>query len=214
MGVSCWRSGVSGRGGVEGLLGVVFPPFSPSLLAFSSLFPFTSLLSAVTSPFWGDLMRGGEVVVVVVAGGGCADEKLVSSARSGPSRNNKLLLRGVAGVKTGLSVDARPLVRDGGLKRLHASSNTEKQTKFTNCEFKFEIRRRLSSLVDNPSRRRYFSSLQTRSITRSTSSLASMHQWSKSPILTKDFTILAWFSMRSWARANFFALELLIRYEQ
>ena len=41
-----------------------------------------------------------------------------------------------------------------------------------------------------------------------------MHQWSKSPVLTQDFTILAWFSMRPWASANFFALELLIRYEQ
>ena len=28
-------------------------------------------------------------------------------------------------------------------------------------------------------------------------------------ILTKDFTILAWFSMISWARAKKFALELL-----
>ena len=94
MGVSCWRSGVSGRGGVEGLLGVVFPPFSPSLLALSSLFPFTSLLSAVTSSFWGDLTRvGGEVVVVVAVGGGCADEQVVGSApRVGPSRNNETSL--------------------------------------------------------------------------------------------------------------------------
>ena len=154
MGASCWRSGVSGGGGVGGLLGLHIPFFSPSLLS-SLPIPFSSLLSGVTSPFWGDLTCGGKVVVVVVvvvAGGGCADDKLVSSARLGPSRNNKLLLRGVAGVKTRLSVDARPLVRDGGLKRLHASSNTEKQTKFTNCEFKFEIQRRLSSLVDNPSR--------------------------------------------------------------
>jgi hypothetical protein len=51
---------------VGGLLGVVFPPFSPSLLSLSSLFPFTSLLSTVTSSFWGDLTQvGGEVVVVV-----------------------------------------------------------------------------------------------------------------------------------------------------
>jgi hypothetical protein len=80
---------------VVGLLGVVFPFFSPSLLPLSSLFPFTSLLSAVTSSFWGDLMRvGGEVVVVVVAvGGGCADEKVVGSApRVGPSRNNETSL--------------------------------------------------------------------------------------------------------------------------
>jgi hypothetical protein len=168
---------------------VHIPFFSPSLLSPLPI-PFSSLLSGVTSSFWGDLTRRGEVVVVVVAGGGCTDEKLVTSAWLGPSCNNKLLLRGIAGVKTGLSVNAHPLVRDGGLKRLHVSSNTEKQTKFTKCEFKFEIQQRLSSLVDNPSQRRYFSSLWTRSTMRSTSSLASMHQWSKSPILTKDFTIL------------------------
>src|SRR6202050_3563644 len=81
-------------------------------------------------------------------------------------------------------------------------------------EFKSEILRRPSSRDDNPSWRRYFSSLRTRSITRSTSSLASMAQWSKSPILTQDFTILPWISMRPVARANFLALELLIRYEQ
>ena len=171
-----------------GLLGLGFPFFSPSLLP---LFPppFSFLLSADTSfrvvIAWG----GGEtVVVVVVAGGGCADEKLVSSARSGLSRNNELLLRGTMGVNIMLTIDAHPLGQDVGLKRLHASSNTEKQTKFTNCEFKFEIRRRLLSRVDSLSRWRYFSSLRTRSITRSTSSLASMHQLSKSPILTQIFT--------------------------
>ena len=147
---SCWRSGVSGGGGVGGLLGVHIPFFSPSLLSPLPI-PFSSFLSGVTSSFWGDLTHRGEVVVVVVVGGGCTDEKLVSSAWLGPSRNNKLLLRGIAGVKTGLSVNAHPLVRDGGLKHLHVNSNTEKQTKFTKCEFKFEIQQRLSSLVDNPS---------------------------------------------------------------
>jgi len=92
-----------------------------------------------------------------------------------------------------------------------ASSNVENLTDFTYCDVKSEIRQRLSLRDDNPSLRRYFSSLRTRSITRSTSSLASMHQWSKFFILTQDFTIRAWFSMRSWARANFFALELLNR---
>ena len=108
MGASCWRSGVSGGGGV-GLLGLHIPFFSPSLLS-SLPIPFSSLLSGVTSPFWGHLTRGGEVVVVVVVGGGCADEKLVSSARLGPSRNNKLLLQGVVGVKTELLVNARLLI--------------------------------------------------------------------------------------------------------
>ena len=172
-----------------GLLRLGFPFFSPSLLP---LFPppFFFLLSGVTSSFRGVVAWGGgeTVVVVVVAGGGCADKKLVSSAKLGPSRNNELLLRGTMGVDIVLTIDARPLSRDVGLKRLCASSNTEKQTKFTNCEFKFEIQWRLSSRVDSPSRRRYFSSLRTRSITRSTSSLASMHQLSKSPILTQIFT--------------------------
>ena len=166
-----------------------FPFFSRSVLP---LFPppFSSLLSAVTSSFWGVVAQGGgeTVMVVVVAGGGCADEKVVSSARSGPSRNNKLLLRGTVGVNIVLMIDACPFGRDSGLKCLRASSNTKKQTKFTNLKFKFEIQWRLLSRVDMPSLRRYFSSLQTRSITRSTSSLASMHQWSKSPILTQIFT--------------------------
>ena len=99
-------------------------------------------------------------------------------------------------------------------KRARAVSNIENWTKFTNCEFKSKILWRPSSQDDNPSWRRYFSSLRTRSIMRSTSSLASMAQWSKSPILTQDFTILPWISMRPVARANFLALELLIRYEQ
>ena len=150
------------------------------------------------------------VAASLVVGGGCADENFAKAApRSGATRNTGLLSRDTAGVNVELTIDACPLGQDAGLKRLRASSNAEKQTKFTNCEFKFEIRRRLSSQVDRPSRRRYFSSLRTRSNARSTSSLAAWHQWSKSPILTKDFTIRAWFSMRSWARANFFALELL-----
>jgi len=112
------------------------------------------------------------------------------------------LSRDTAGVKIKLTIDARPLGRDAGLKHLRASSNAEKQTKFTNYEFKFEIRRRLSSRVNRPSRRRYFSSLRTRSNTRSTSSLAAWHQWLKFPISTQDFAILAWFSMEAKASAR------------
>jgi hypothetical protein len=85
-------------------------------------------------------------------------------------------------------------------------------TEFTYCEFSLEIRQRLSSRVDNPSLRRYISSLLTRSIMRSTRSLASMHQWSKLPILTQNSTILPWFSMRSMAKAIALAL-LMLRYE-
>ena len=125
---------------MRGLLGLGFPFFSPSLLP---LFPppFSFLLSAVTSSFWVVVTWGGgkTVVVVAVTGGGCANKKLVSSARLGPSHNNELLLRGTMGVNIMLTIDAHPLGQDVGLKRLHASSNTEKQTKFTNCEFKFEI---------------------------------------------------------------------------
>jgi hypothetical protein len=80
MGASCWPSRVSrGVGGV-GLLGggPRFPFFSPSLSFF--LFPFSFLLTSVTSSFWGvSAQGGGEVVGVVVAGGGCADEKLVNT---------------------------------------------------------------------------------------------------------------------------------------
>jgi hypothetical protein len=73
VGVACWHWGVSGEGGVGGLLGA-FPFLSPSL----SFFPCSSLLSAVTSSL-GVLARGGGkvvvvVVVVVAGGGGCADE--------------------------------------------------------------------------------------------------------------------------------------------
>jgi len=152
------------------------------------------------------------VVVVaarLVVGGGCADKNFTLSApRLGPSCN-EVSLREAMGVETELTIDTCPLDQDDGLKRFCTSSNVKTLTKFTNCEFKSEIRQRLSSLVNRPSQRRHFSSLRTRSNTRSTSSLAAWHQWSKSPILTKDFTIRAWFSMRSWARANFFALELL-----
>jgi hypothetical protein len=84
---------------------------------------------------------------------------------------------------------------------------------FTYCEWSLEIRQRLSSGVDNPSLRRYFSSLLTRSIMRSTSSLASLHQWWKLLNFTQDFTILAWFSMRSMARAIALVLVLLNKYE-
>jgi hypothetical protein len=101
------------------------------------------------------------------------------------------------GVEIELLINARLLDQDARLKHLHVSSNVKKLTKFTNCEFKSEIQQR------------YFSSLQTRSSMRSTSSLAAWHQWSKSSILTQDFTIQALFSMRSWARANFFAPDLL-----
>ena len=38
-----------------------------------------------------------------------------------------------------------------------------------------------------------------RSSVRSTSLLAARHQWSKSPILTQDFAILAWFSTEAKA---------------
>ena len=153
--------------------------------------PLSSLSSPSFSSSCGILARGGSEVVVVAhpVGGGCASENFVLGAQSGPSRNNGLLSRDTVGVNVELTIDAWPLGRDAGLKRLRVSSNAEKQTKFTKCEFKFEIRRRLSSQVDRPSRRRYFSSLRTRSNTRSTSSLAAWHQWSKSPILTKDFTI-------------------------
>ena len=138
------------------------------------------------------------VAVRLVVGGGCADENFALSAPwLGPSHNNEVSLREAMGVETELTIDTCPLNRDDGLKRFRASSNVKTLTKFTNCEFKSEIQQRLSSLVDRPSRRRYFSSLRTRSNTRSTSSLAAWHQWSKSPILTKDFTIRAWFSMRS-----------------
>ena len=72
VGVACWHWGVSGEGGMGGLLGT-FPFLSPSL----SFFPCSSLLSAVTSSL-GVLARGGGkvvvVVVVVAGGGGCADE--------------------------------------------------------------------------------------------------------------------------------------------
>src|ERR1700683_2939324 len=59
----------------------------------------------------------------------------------------------------------------------------------------------------------YFSSLLTRSIMRSTSSLTSMHQWSKLLILTQNSTILAWFSMRSMTKAIPLTLLLLNIYE-
>src|SRR6202790_2008881 len=86
-------------------------------------------------------------------------------------------------------------------------------TRFTYCDLSVEIRQRLSSGMDRPSLRRYFSSLLIRSITRSTSSLASVHQWWKLLYLTQDFKILAWFSMRSWARAMALVLVLLNKYE-
>jgi hypothetical protein len=112
IGGSCSCPVVSGGGRVGGLLGS--GPCFPScwgLPPFLSLLFLFFLFSLFTSSFQGVVARGGsETVVVVVAGGGCADEKLVSSAWLGLSHNNKLLLRGVAGVKTGLSVDARPLV--------------------------------------------------------------------------------------------------------
>jgi len=54
----------------------------------------------------------------------------------------------VARALWGSQSNACPLGRDVGLKRFRASSNAQKkQTEFTNCEFKFEIRRRLSSRV-------------------------------------------------------------------
>ena len=156
---------VSG-GGVGGLLGG--PPLcwvSPPLFSLLS-----SLLSSLSSPLSPLLpspppvvsSRGGSEVVVVAhpVGGGCASENFALGAQSGPSRNNGLLSRDTAGVNVELTIDARPLGRDAGLKRLRASSNAEKQTKFTSCEFKFEIQQRLSSLVDNPSQGIFYPSKQ------------------------------------------------------
>jgi hypothetical protein len=48
--------------------------------------------------------------------------------------------------------------------------NVDKAMKCTYCEFSVEVQQRLSSRVDSPS-------LLARSVMRSTSSLASMHQW-------------------------------------
>ena len=88
----------------------------------------------------------------LVVGGGCANENFAKVApRSGATRNTRLLSQDTVGVKIELMIDTCPLGRDAGLKRLRVSSNAEKQTKFTNCEFKFEIRQRLSSGVDRPS---------------------------------------------------------------
>jgi hypothetical protein len=50
---------------------------------------------------------------------------------------------------------------------------------------------RPSSQDDNTSSQRYFLSLTANLIMKSTNSLAGWHQWSKSPILTQDFTIQA-----------------------
>ena len=52
--VEVWAgTGMGMRVGVGGLLRVGIPILSPSLLSLSPL-PFSSLLSAVTSSFWGD----------------------------------------------------------------------------------------------------------------------------------------------------------------
>ena len=76
---------------------------------------------------------------------------------------------------------------------LCAHLNVEKLTKSTSCELICEQWQSLLLSDINSSQYRKELSFQTIRFVRSTSSLAAMHQWSKFPILTQDFTILAWF---------------------
>jgi hypothetical protein len=161
---SCLCPVVSGGGGVGGLLGG--GPCFPSCWGLPSLLPsllsLLFLFSLFTSSFRGVLAwGGGEVVVVVVVAGQVAvltKNSLVQHGR-GHLATTICCCRYCGGQDRFIG-RRTPARSRWWAQALTASSNTEKQTKFTNCEFKFEIRRRLSSLSDNPSRRRYFSSLR------------------------------------------------------